>query len=194
MMLACTLWDESDLNISTDGELLLDIIDETPYLCLLLSSDLSWANYILNICSTLWQKMSVLCHMKTKIPKTLLNIIYITGIQPHIDCWITVWGSAPDIHLDKVQRLQNVLCRTSCHWKLWLVHTRHWFLSTFDCCLPWVITPDVFWIFEKHFPKFSGFFFAFVNMGLYGSKNVKRLLLPQITFESFQTFPKFSSQ
>ncbi len=40
MTLACTLWDESDLNISTDGELLLDIIDETPYLCLLLSSHL----------------------------------------------------------------------------------------------------------------------------------------------------------
>ena len=42
-----------------------------------------------------------------------------------------------------------------------------------------------------------GFFtniFVFVNMGPYWSKNVKTLLLPHITFESFQTFSEFSSQ
>ena len=31
-------------------------------------------------------------------------------------------------------------------------------------------------------------------MGSYGSQNFKPVLLPQITFESFQTFPEFSSQ
>ncbi len=33
-----------------------------------------------------------------------------------------------------------------------------------------------------------------VNMGPNGRQNFKRLLLPQITFESFQTFSEFSSQ
>ncbi len=41
---------------------------------------------------------------------------------------------------------------------------------------------------------FIRIFFIFVNMGPYGSQNFKTLLLPQITFESFQPFPEFSSQ
>ncbi len=40
----------------------------------------------------------------------------------------------------------------------------------------------------------SGILFVFVNMGSYGSQNFTTLLLPQITFESFQPFPEFSSQ
>ncbi len=41
---------------------------------------------------------------------------------------------------------------------------------------------------------FLRIFFVFVNMGPYGSKNFKTLLLLQIAAESFQTFPEFSSQ
>ncbi len=46
-----------------------------------------------------------------------------------------------------------------------------------------------FWVFD-----FSGILFVLFNMGPYGSQNFKTLLLPQITFESFQPFPEFSSQ
>ncbi len=48
-----------------------------------------------------------------------------------------------------------------------------------------------FWKFENW--KFSVFFFVFTNMGLNGSENFRTLLLLQITAESFQTFPEFSS-
>ncbi len=37
-------------------------------------------------------------------------------------------------------------------------------------------------------------FFLFVSMGPYGTQNFKTLLLPQITFESSQTFSELSSQ
>ncbi len=47
---------------------------------------------------------------------------------------------------------------------------------------------------KKKFFNFLWIFFVFVNMGPYGSKNFKTLLLLQITAESFQTFPEFSSQ
>ncbi len=40
---------------------------------------------------------------------------------------------------------------------------------------------------------FLRIFFVFINMGPYGSKNFKTLLLLQIAAESFQTFPEFSS-
>ncbi len=54
-----------------------------------------------------------------------------------------------------------------------------------------VLTKVLFWIFEI---LSFWFLFVFVNMGSYGSQNFKTLLLPQITFESFQTFSEFSSQ
>ncbi len=38
------------------------------------------------------------------------------------------------------------------------------------------------------------FLFVFVNMGPYGNKNLKTLLLLQITAKSFETCPEFSSQ
>ena len=58
-----------------------------------------------------------------------------------------------------------------------------------------VHTKGMFWIFEIFSIRFfTIFFFIFVNMGPYGSHNFKTLLLPQITFESFQTFSEFSSQ
>ncbi len=72
-----------------------------------------------------------------------------------------------------------------------------WFLSIFNCCLPWAtyIRPYVIWIFENlHFQIFAIFFFIFVNMEPYGSKRSKTYLLLQIAFELLQTFPKFSSQ
>ncbi len=43
--------------------------------------------------------------MKTKVPKSLLNDIYKTVIQPHIEHCLTVWG------FDKVQHLQNRVAR-----------------------------------------------------------------------------------
>ncbi len=50
---------------------------------------------------------------------------------------------------------------------------------------------------RMHFQIFQDFFpycVNHVNVGPYGSQNFKTLLLPQITFESFQTFSEFSSQ
>ncbi len=47
---------------------------------------------------------------------------------------------------------------------------------------------------KKTFSDFLRIFFVFVNMGPYGSKTFKTLLLPQKAFESFQTFLEFSSQ
>ncbi len=57
-----------------------------------------------------------------------------------------------------------------------------------------VLTKVLFWIFEILSFWFFRILFVFVNMGPYGSQNFKMLLLPQITFESFQTFSEFSSQ
>ncbi len=54
--------------------------------------------------------------------------------------------------------------------------------------------PRRFFFIILFFFYFLRIFFVFVNMGTYGSQNFKTLLLPQITFESFQTLSEISSQ
>ncbi len=65
---------ESELRISINDEVLSDF-NEAPYLGLLLSSDLSWSNYILKLCNKLSQKVGILCRMKSKVPKSLLKVV-----------------------------------------------------------------------------------------------------------------------
>ncbi len=49
---------ESELRFSIDDEVLYDF-NKAQYLGLLLSSDLSWSNYILKLCNKLSQKVGV---------------------------------------------------------------------------------------------------------------------------------------
>ena len=52
----------------------------------------------------------MLKRVKDKVPKGMLDIVYKTIIQPHIDYCINVWGDAPDVHIDKIQCIQ---CRAA---------------------------------------------------------------------------------
>ncbi len=62
----------------------------------------------------------------------------------------------------------------------------------------WLLLPlghtqrQFFYYLKKIFLIFLRIFFAFVNMGPYGSENFNTLVL-QIAAESVQTFPEFSS-
>ncbi len=70
-----------------------------------------------------------------------------------------------------------------------------WIAFKFQLWLPLGHMPRrFFFIFGKMFFDFLRIFIVFVNMGPYRSQNFKMLLLPPITFESFQTFSEFSSQ
>ncbi len=89
--------------------MILSDVDEAPYPGLLLSSDLSWASSILKLSNKLSQNVG--CRMKTTIPKSLLNCVYKTVIQPRIDYCIAVWRYQPNIRIDNAQRLQNRAAR-----------------------------------------------------------------------------------
>ncbi len=72
----------------------------------------------------------------------------------------------------------------------------HRFLSNFSFCFPWAIRWYVFRIFmKKNNNTYSIFFFTiFFFRFRYHGTLCKTLLLLQITAESFQTSPEFSSQ
>ncbi len=81
------------------------------YLSLYLSNDLSWAKHIDKLCTKLSQKVAILGRIKSKVPKVMLERVYKTIIQPNIDYCITVWGYATNVHISKVQSLQNRAAR-----------------------------------------------------------------------------------
>ena len=90
---------------------LLSEVEHYRYLGLDVNGNLTWRKYILHLCSKLAQKVGVLRRLKNKLPRDLLLCVYNTVIQPHIDYCITVWGYAPNIHIDKVRRIQNGAAR-----------------------------------------------------------------------------------
>jgi hypothetical protein len=104
------LQNASDLQIHINDNVLSEVENYT-YLGLNVNENLSWGKYILHLCSKLAQKVNVLRRLKNILPKELLLCIYNTVIQPHIDYCITVWGYAPNVHIDKVQRIQNRAAR-----------------------------------------------------------------------------------
>ncbi len=50
----------------------------------------------------------MLTKLKTNVP---IAYMYNSIIQPYIDHCTTVWGYAPDVHVNKVQSLQNRIAR-----------------------------------------------------------------------------------
>ncbi len=67
------------------------------------------------------------------------------------------------------------------------------FLSNLSCYLPCAIYAQTFFDLKKNnaFSIFSRFFFFFVNMGAYGSKNYKTLLVPQLLLNCFKLLLNF---
>lgn len=72
---------------------------------------LSWKIHINNLCNTISPKIGLLKRLKYFVPVECLKTIYNTTIQPLIDYCLTVWGFTSNVHVDKVQKLQNRAAR-----------------------------------------------------------------------------------
>ncbi len=113
---------------------------------------------------------------------TCPEVFFIFEKKNSMICFILslTWGTTGAKISKRYFSLKSLLILSNFFWKFFSV----------------VLTKVLFWIFEIldfwFFRIF--FFFVFVNMGPHESQNFKTLLLPQISFESFQPFPEFSSQ
>ncbi len=101
--------------------------------------------------------------------------------------------------LDYVSRAHEIEIRPSsivrpsvCLWHRLSLKLLHGFLQILVVASPGHMPRRFFHFWQKFILTF--YEFVFVNMWLYGSQNFKTLLLPQITFESFQTFSEICSQ
>ena len=72
----------------------LPYMDQCKYFGVSLDKHLSWDIHIDNLCKKLKPKVGIISRLRHILYKNLLNIVYKTIIQPHIDYAITLWGSS----------------------------------------------------------------------------------------------------
>lgn len=95
--------------VGQEGE--FPTVDHIKYLGVHVDSHLSWVQRIHALCAKLSPKIGMLKRLKHILPPHCLTHVYNSVIQPHIDYSITVWGGAADVHINRVQRLQNKAAR-----------------------------------------------------------------------------------
>ena len=101
----------SDLpSISVDGRE-LSVCNSVKYLGIHLDDNLSWKHHIDELCAKLSPKLGTLSRLSHILPSHLLNIIYNTTIQPHIDYGLPLWGHTYPTYIAKIQHYQNRAAR-----------------------------------------------------------------------------------
>ena len=93
----------NDVSISqcTNAKLLGIFIDD----------QLSWDSYIKHLLNKLAPKLGLLGWLSFTLPKHLLSTLFLSIIQPHLDYYISVWGSCDQTKLQLLQKIQNRAAR-----------------------------------------------------------------------------------
>ncbi len=99
-----------ELNL-TIGDAPIAQVNCTKYLGIHPDSMLSWSNQVTLLCHKLAPKVGLLRRLKQIVPSDCLKKIYQSTVQSHIDYCLPVWGFTSDVHIDRVQRLQNRAAR-----------------------------------------------------------------------------------
>jgi hypothetical protein len=98
------------LKIDIYGES-IEHIERTDYLGVSIDNTLTWKAQISKLCKALGSKIAHLKYLRASANKQILLYIYNTHIQPIIDYGITIWGCAPKVEINRIQRLQNMCAR-----------------------------------------------------------------------------------
>ena len=97
------------------------------FLGVTIDNKLTWKNHLDIICNKLSKSVGVLFRIKM-LPTNILRMIYNAIIAPCLDYGITVWGSAANIYLDRLFKLQKRAIRIVNH-STFLAHTSPIFYS-----------------------------------------------------------------
>ena len=105
----CKLNDDM-LNIHINN-VKLENVTHTTYIGTVVDKHLQWYSHVNHLCKKVSPKLYLLRHLSKFLPKSLLNKIYSSCIQPHLDYTCTVWGNSNKNNIHQVQRLQNTAAR-----------------------------------------------------------------------------------
>ena len=85
--------------------------DHVKYLGIIIDSTLSWKNHIDNVSSKISKSIGLLYKIRHFVNIKLMKTLYYSLVYPHLLYAIEVWGSADDIHLNKLLILQKKIVR-----------------------------------------------------------------------------------
>ena len=98
------------LNITVNDNY-LNQVSEHPYLGIYLDNSMKWNKQVLQMCSNVSRKLALLRRLRKTLNSELLNMLYISMIQPILDYGISVWGYCSDTNRELIVRLQHRAAR-----------------------------------------------------------------------------------
>ena len=93
----------------------LSAVEETKFLGLCISSDLTWNNHIQHVINKIRPGIATLYKLRDTVDTNPLLHIYFSLIHSHINYSILVWGAAPYTQLVKILKLQKKAIRIITH-------------------------------------------------------------------------------
>jgi len=99
--------DMSGLIAPTINNQSLNLVDVSKYLGVFIDKNLIWDMQVNHVTKQVSPKLFVLRKLRNVLPGPLLDKVYNSCIQPHIEYACTVWGDCIKKQQSRIQRLQN---------------------------------------------------------------------------------------
>ena len=89
----------------------IEWVEEFKYLGLSLTNKMSYSCHIENISTRISQYIGIFYNLNKILPRGVLLLLYHSFVLPHLTLHILLWGSAPDVYINKLKVKQNKLLR-----------------------------------------------------------------------------------
>jgi len=89
--------------------------DQVKYLGIMIDSTLSWKNHIDNVSTKISKIIGLLYKIRYFVDVKIIKTLYYSLVFPHLIYGIEVWGSADELHLNKLLVLQKKIVRLICY-------------------------------------------------------------------------------
>ena len=97
--------------VITLNDKVLERVCSTKFLGVLIHETLSWQTHINHLCTKLSKVTAVLSRIKHQLPVSVLRIIYNSLFASHTMYGLSVWGSSPHSHMERLIKLQKKAVR-----------------------------------------------------------------------------------
>ena len=102
---------KASINIILSGTP-INIVDETKFLGVIISSNLSWNKHIDVVLSKISKTIGIISKVRHLLPVLGTRTLYVTLVEPYLGYCNIVWAqSKPTTYLDKIFRIQKKYCR-----------------------------------------------------------------------------------
>ena len=89
----------------------IDRVECAAFLGVILDENLRWDKHISHVRSKVSRAIGIFCKINKCFPERTLKMIYYSIVYPHFTYGIEVWGSASNVHLLPLMRLQKKIIR-----------------------------------------------------------------------------------